>query len=293
MKSVDAEAMDDVYELAKKDSEARLAEMEKQVCAIREESRVIGVLQKINYDQAHNELIKYAMFFQVRQRKEYKKEGMTWEQFCEAAGENVRNVNRILKDVRPIYDQFQDNLSCFSEVNFNKIKYLGRSLQDNLSQNGELILGEEHIPLTPDNKDEIEAAIDTLIESHKKEQKDLKAKLNKARKNTERIIEEETKGLKAERDALVKEVGRLKEFDPAEKDISWAEKYLSELKGLVAQFDVGVRRMVMDERLHDAMDVQARCQVFIDTMVRQARGLQRDWDSEFNSDDYSDPDGRD
>lgn len=285
MPDVNVEALNSAIDVAARESEAKLAKLEGEVEVIREESRVIGVLQKINYDKAHNELLKYAMFFQVRQRKEYKKEGMTWEQFCEAAGENVRNVNRILKDVRPIYEQFQDNLSCFSEVNFNKIKYLGRSFQDNLSQNGELILGGDHIPLTPDNKDEIEAAIDTLIESHKKEQKDLKAKLNKARKNTERIIEEETKGLKAERDALVKEVGRLKEFDPAEKDISWAEEYLSGLKDLVAQFDVGVRRMVMDERLHDAMDVQARCQVFIDTMVRQAKGLQRDWDAQFNAED--------
>ena len=285
MRDVTVDALNDAIDVTAKKSEAKLAKMQNEVGAIREEARALGVLQKINYDNAHNELLKYAMFYKARESKEYRKEGMTFEQFCEAAGENVRNVQRVLKDLKPIYSNFHDKLSCFLDVPLNKIKYLGRSLHDNLSQNGELILGEDRIPLTPDNKDEIEAAIDTLIENHKKEQNDLKNKLNKARKNTDRIVEEETKGLTAERDALVKEVARLKEFDPAEKDISWAEEYLSGLKDLVAQFEAGVRRMVMDERLHEAMDVQARCQVFIDTMVRQARGLQRDWDAAFNTED--------
>lgn len=292
MKDVNVEAMNAAVDMATREAETKLARMEAEIEAIREESRALGILQKISYDNAHNELLKYAMLYQIKQSKEYKKDGMTWEQFCEAAGENVRNVHRVLKDLKPVYDRFSDNLSCFLSVPLNKIRYLGKEFSDNLSENkdGHLILGEEKIPLTPDNKDEIEAAIDTLIESHKKEKQTLKKQVKRYKNQSDKVVAEEVKGLTAERDALVKEVARLKEFDPAEKDISWAEAYLAELKDLVAQFEVGVRRMVMDERLHEAMDLQAQCQVFIDTMVRQARGLQQDWDAEFNTVDYSDPD---
>src|SRR6056297_686086 len=98
---------------------------------IREESKALGVLQKINYDQAHNELLKYAMLYQVRESKEYKAGGLTWEQFCEEVGEPKRTVNEKLKDIGPLVDNFQASLAHFSSVPFNKIRYLGKELSKN------------------------------------------------------------------------------------------------------------------------------------------------------------------
>ena len=94
--------------------------MEKsEIDIIREESKALGVLQKINYDQAHNELLKYAMLYQVRESKEYKACGLTWEQFCNEIGESKRTVNDKLKDIAPLVDNFQAILAHFSNVPFN------------------------------------------------------------------------------------------------------------------------------------------------------------------------------
>src|SRR6056297_1477881 len=122
---------------------------------IREESKALGVLQKINYDQAHNELLKYAMLYQVRESKEYKAGGLTWEQFCEEVGELRRSIDRKLKDIEPFVDNFQDKLSQFSKIPFNKIRYLGKIMGqdwDNLSQNtgNSIIINEKSIPITPE-----------------------------------------------------------------------------------------------------------------------------------------------
>ncbi len=284
MKDVNIAAMESAVDIATKESEAKLQSVLSEVEAAKDDARTLGALQMLNYQQAHNELIRYSLFYQARETKEYKKEGMTFEKFCEAAGENVRNVNRILKDLRSIYDQFQDKLSCFVNVPFNKIKYLGKSFQDNLSrnENGDLVLGDDHIPLSIDNKDEIEAAIDAFIESHKQEKKTLEKKLARATKETDKIVDEATKGLTVERDALIKEVDRLKHLDPEDRDIEWSEAHLKEMTGLCVEFEKLVRSMAMDKRLHDDIHTQAKCESMINLMTRACRDLQRDWDDEFN-----------
>jgi len=287
MKDVNVEAMNSAVDMATREADTKLAQMESEVAAIREESRALGVLQKIKYDQAHNELLKYATLFQVRENKEYKQGGMTWEEFCNEIGEPKKTVNTKLKDIRPLVDNFQASLARFSKVPFNKIRYLGRSLRAESAQTDEnsISIDGVTISLEADNKDEISAAIDTLIETHKKEQKDLKNKLQKARKNTDKIVEEETKGLTAERDALVKEVARLKPLDIEDRDITWCETYLKDLTGLCIDFEKGIRKMVMDNRIHEDMHVQAKCESMINLMARATRDLQREWDQEFNSDD--------
>lgn len=50
-----------------------------------------------------------------------------------------------------------------------------RSFQDSLSQNGDgsIVIGKTAIPLNPENKNEIEAAIDSMMKKHKQEKKAL------------------------------------------------------------------------------------------------------------------------
>ena len=212
-----------------------------EIEAIRDESEVTGIVKASNAQRAYSEFVKYASLYQLKQRKEYKKKGMTWDEYCEHIGEQRRTVDRVLKDISPLIGEFSDKLSSALGLPFNKIRMLGKKIGDGfgkLSEN-ELIINEEIIPLTPDNKEEIEAAIDTIIETHKKEQKDLKNKLSKAKKNTDKIIEEETKGLKVERDALVKEVERLKPMDITERDITWCEEHLKAMQGVCVEFEIG------------------------------------------------------
>lgn len=273
-----------VYEKGRGDAEKELAKMQEQLDAVREESRALGVLQKINFDNAQNELVKYVTLHDIKERKAYNKGGMTWDEFCEAIGENRRTVENKLKDVRPFVEGFSEKFSGLTNMPFKKVRYLGRTVSENFSeiQDGQLVVDGKNIPLTPDAAEDIEEAVDAIIKSHKSETKKLKSQVNRYKNKANKVVEAETSGLKTERDALVKEVERLKQFDPSTKDVTWAQDHLEEMKDLAAQFEVKARHMIMDERLNDAIEVQAKCQVFIDTMERMTRELRRDWDAAFN-----------
>lgn len=293
MKDITVEAIEEVSKLERKNADAELQKMREELECIKADENALGVLQKINYDNAHDKLLKYAMLYQIRQRKDYKKQGMTWEQFCEAAGDNVRNVQRVLKDLRPIYNELHDKLSCFLDVPFNKIRYLGSSFSDKGSQieSNSLIIGGTKIVLTPDNSEEISTAIDTLIETHKKEKEDLKSKLEeqaakfeRQKKKTEKIIEAETETITAERDALLREVKRLKPYDIEDKDISATEDYIKEMHKLASEFEIAVikfRKYIGDNRLEDDMRLQVEIEKNIFRTYNNIKNLRMEWDNEY------------
>ncbi len=286
MKDINVEAMNNAVEIANTEADAKVASMQADIEGIREESRAIGILQKINYDTAHNELLKYVTLFQIRQSKEYKKGGMTWDQFCEAIGEQRRNVDRVLKDIEPIYNNFSDNLSHLIDLPFNKIRYLGKNLTkktDNLSEieNGILTIDNTPIPLTPDNKDDIEAAIDTMIESHKREKKELKNKLAYAKAETKRAVSEETKGLALERDTLVKEVDRLKKFEPQEKDRDWAVQQMAEITDTILNLASQCQTIVMAEQIETDRHLQAQVEAKITEAEGYLQDIRRTWTDRF------------
>ena len=288
MKDITVKALEEVSKTEREAADTKIKKMTEDIEHLRIDENALGWIQKTQYDLAHNKLLMYAILFQIRERKTYKNHGVTWEQFCEAAGENVRNVNRILKDLKGVYDEFQDRLPCFLNVPFNKIRYLGKNLQDDLSQteDGKLNIQGTEIPLTPDNQEEIAAVIDTLIETHKKEKADLKKKLDKEKKDRDAIIAEETKGITRERDLWKKEVDRLKLFDPAERDITWCEEYIRKMLSLYTEFEKMARLMMKDERLEEDLHTQAKCQVLIDHMMSASTALSREWVDEFNADDF-------
>lgn len=172
-RDVDVEAAEEIYRHGKEDGERIKEEAERmmvEASEMVEDAKAFGAIQMIDYHDKHNKLLRYAMFYKVKQDKAYKKSGATWDQFCESLGETSRNVNRILDDMGPIYDEFSDKMSDLLGVKFNKLRYLGRSKSDNLSdfKDGELVVGDTKIPLKPENKDDIEALIDEMRASHKK-----------------------------------------------------------------------------------------------------------------------------
>lgn len=169
--NMDVRTANEIYDAGAKDLEAALDANQ----AAYEDGKALGILSTIEYQNAHNEMLKYAVLYQVKRAKEYKKKGMSWSGFCAHLGENVRTVDRVLADMRPIYDKFSDKMSELSGLPLSQIRYLGRSVSDNMSEiDGDaIIVDDRRIILKPENKDEIESVLKELKESHKRE---LKAK---------------------------------------------------------------------------------------------------------------------
>ena len=178
---------EEIYEIARKEASEGVEKMEKKVDALKEESFSLGVLKKIQYDNANNRLLEHAVLFKVKKEKEYKKGGMTWTQFCETLGLNVRSVDRALKDIRPLVENFSDKMTDLAGINFNKIRYLGRSTSakvSKISQKG-IEIDDRIIPISEEYKDEIEAYIDDLKATEKK----IKSEKKEQIKAKERVIE--------------------------------------------------------------------------------------------------------
>jgi hypothetical protein len=221
MGKAEIEAADGIWKAAQEQANEKLAKMENEMEAVRDEARATGILQKISYDQAHNELLKYAIIYQIKQKKAYNKVGLTWEDFCRSLGESRRNIEDKLKDLSPLYDAFSEKTAVLAGVPFNKIRYLGKSLSGKPADfagfdDGSLIIDGVRIPLTPENKDDIEAAIDAMKESQKHQAENNEAKI----KAKDRVLEEKERVIQRQEKEMAKYKRELKArgFEPGEEN---------------------------------------------------------------------------
>ena len=246
-------AADQVHSEAHEKAEAKIVEIKKSIPVLEMEAESKGILKKISYDTAQNKLLKFAILSRVKQEKEYQKQGMTWAEFCESVGENVRNVDRVLKDVEAVYKVCSDKLVNLIGVPFYKIRHLGKSISDKEVKidNGALVVGNVQIPLTPEHKDEIEALIDELKATHKKENAALSDKLAKEKKKRDRIVKAETETLHVEKDSLVEEVKRLSAFEPSKKEDEWFVEKMDSIIKLARRFILECQAFQADERVID------------------------------------------
>lgn len=221
-----AQAAEQIYALAKADADQQLTEMRESIEAIREESFGMGALHAIDANIAYNEFLKAMTLYRIKQAKEYRKGGMTWDAFCEARGLERRTVDRMLDDMRPIFETFSDKMTDFCGMPFSKIRLLGKQLSDNLSeiQGNCLVYGDESIPLTPDHVDDIQALIERIAEEGKAAKEEAEATIrakDKVLKSKEEVISKQekelarfekqvkAKGLSPEEDSLLGKIEQL------------------------------------------------------------------------------------
>ena len=269
---------------AEEKADIQISNMKNEIEAIRGESRILGFFDKIRYDLSHNEFLKYAALYQIKQKKEYCKKGMTWKEFCDEIGESRKTVEDKIKDIQPVVEKFMADFATFSGVPFSKIRYLGRSIaaESATFDNDNILIDGVKIPLSPENKDEIIAVIDDLKEAHKKEKEDLLAETKKLKKNVEKNVEEETKSLLVEREALVKENKRLKIFDPEGKDLEWSVEQMEVIRMAAYEFAAACRRFKIDDRIKDDLHIQAKVEGKITEVLTLMVEVEKEWMEEFN-----------
>lgn len=219
-KAHDAAGAEEIYAVAKADAETQLTAMREDIDAIRVESQAFGALQAIETTIAFQEMLKVITLHRIKQSKEYKKGGLTWDEFCESLGLARRTVDLMLEDMRPVMDLFSAKIADFSGMPFSKIRLLGKQLSANLAgiENNCLIYGDESIPLAPEFRDDLQALIERISEESKEKVEELEAtvsakdkvlkskgdvinKMERSLKKYER--EAEQKGLTTDEDAFL------------------------------------------------------------------------------------------
>lgn len=237
-------AASEIYNVARQQADEEMTRLKGEIVAIREESTAMGAIQKIHCDIAYNETLKYMILYRIKQSKEYRKGGLTWVQFCEAIGEPDRSVDRIIEELKPVYEKFTGSLADLAGLGFNKIRHLGKALTGNLAeiQDGVIIFEGEKIPLAPEYKDEIEAILDQLKDGLKEREDEAKAQ----KKASDRVATETHKELTK----LQKQVDKL-EGKAAKKGFTAEEDaYLQHMDNLRVAFD-GYLLQIDPERMDD------------------------------------------
>jgi predicted transcriptional regulator len=284
---IEVESIEEAYALGRKHMREDIAVSD----ADKADFTTIGKLAGLDFTRMTAEMAIYVTLYQVKQSKEYRKAGMTWEQFCLKAGKTVRNVDRILADFNPVIKELSANLSEILGMPMSKVRYLGQSLLENsatVSENA-LVIGDQKIEMVPENMEEIEAAIDVLKEEREREIEKHVKEVERLKKRVENGVEEETKNLTVERDALVKELTRLKVFDPAEKDLSWSVQQMKEISKTGLLFVSLIQKFILDDRLDGEFVLQAEVMKWQDICRNALDNLRHDWNERFINEFRSEP----
>ncbi|NLT22574.1 MAG: hypothetical protein GXX82_05965 [Syntrophorhabdus sp.] len=216
------EASKEIYRIAREEADIEITKLRAEMEARGNQREAMGILKKIRHDRAHNDLIEAVVLYRVKENKGYKDGGLTWAQFCESVGYEVRTADNIINDLRPLFNSFSANVSDFLGISFNKIRYLGKAISADFAEisDGALVIEGEKIPLTPEHKDEIEAAIDKLQEDLKKQKEDFAAQ----KKAHERVQADTHKTLTKLEKELARHKGFLEDRDLNDEDAAFVKK---------------------------------------------------------------------
>ncbi|MDD2467379.1 MAG: DUF3102 domain-containing protein [Desulfobulbus sp.] len=114
-----------------------------------------------------------------------------------------------------------------------------------------------------------------LEEWQLKSNKELAAELEKERKNRDKIIAEETKGLKAENDALVKKNKELEKFVPTDDPSpEWSLSHVTEITKAVLAVVNLAEQFLCDERLKADKVTQAKIEQQLDIVRKVIRDIE-------------------
>lgn len=138
IKQEDVHKTEELIKVGREQVEAEVARLKTELEITIEEREAIGILKKTKTDRAYNDLIEAIVLYRMKESKAYKRLGFPWARFCELAGCDVKQADRIISDARPIFEAFSDNLSNLSGLDLNDIRLLGRSVSDNLSNLSEI-----------------------------------------------------------------------------------------------------------------------------------------------------------
>ncbi len=218
----EVEAAKEIYNVARKEADLEMARLKEGIQAEKDDSFALGAIKANKAHRGFSEFLDALVLYQAHKNKTYKKGGLTWEAFCEAAGYERRTADNIISDIAPVFEGFSENVSVFAGVGLKQIRYLGKADAEKFSgfdAEGNLIIGEEKIPNTPED---ILAYIDHVRDINqqaiKEKDLDVKAK-DRVLKDKEKVIQKLTKNLEKlegkakEKELTPEEDGFLKKVD--------------------------------------------------------------------------------
>lgn len=122
--------------------------------------------------------------------------------------------------------------------------------------------------------------MDDLQRMSVKEMRDL---IKKLKTETDKIIKEEVKNIEVEKKALIKELNRLKVFDPEAKAApTWVVDQMEEVERQINEVDDTLRKFVFDPKVLEHPDIQARVEAIQRRLEKRLELFVGNWDAFVN-----------
>ena len=272
-----------------KRNQQKLEEIEQQ----KKEKLIAQCHELIGRVQASSMIAKFAdvsrllWLKQVKETKIYKDiPGIgSWQSFCNYIGSSRGKADEDLLNLKTLGEEFLLTVGSF-KVGYKDLRKLRQSANSgeiNITSESLEIDGEK-IPFDADHKGDLEAAIERVIEQKEEEVRQREKKAKKKGKLSEEII----RGLKSERDALIRDNQRLKVFEEkprADEDLGWCEEQMVEIYNACISFTVLCEKFVVDERLEGDRNRQGKVAGLIESTQLALRDLHRTWVDQFIPDD--------
>jgi len=218
---------------------------------------------------------------QVRETKIYKDlpNVGTWDKFCKYIGSSRQKVELDLDNLAIFGEAFTTTVGAFG-VGYRDLRKLRQlAIDGSVIIDAECItIGEETIPINEEHAEDLQMAIERVLESRTK----LTERVERLEKDVKGVVDEETKGLKAEVKALVKEVRRLKPFDPEERDISFATEQLEGIKDAVLSSVALISSFIVDERVQQEPIIMGQVEGHLQTIELALSDLRTRWERAVN-----------
>lgn len=123
----------------------------------------------------------------------------------------------------------------------------------------------------------------TIDELSRMSVKDMRELIKKLKTETDKIIKEEVKNLEIEKKSLVKELHRLKAFDPETKAApEWIIGQMETVESLCNEVDDAMRKFVFDPRVLEHPDIQARVEAVQRRLEKRLELFVGNWDAFVN-----------
>lgn len=205
-----AEAMStaamEVIDLERKRAEIAETEQQKRERLIAESYRMLG---RIETSDLFGKLAQCATFVWLKKVKDSKiyrdLPGIeTWETFCNRLGKSRRSVDEQLQNLEIMGQEFLA-AACQFSVGYKDLRKLRKRITDGditIDERSAIIAGES-IPLDPDHKDDLEAAIESLLEEKDRQIEDKEASL----RSKNRVLEEKEKVINKQEKLIIKYEG--------------------------------------------------------------------------------------
>jgi hypothetical protein len=219
----------------------RELEQQKREKLIAQTHEMIGRIKTANMFGQFANVTSLVWLKQVKESKIYRDlpEIGSWERFCEITGMSRQKIDLDIQNLDTFGKDFLETLNSF-RVGYKDLRKLRHSVADGqiLITDDTVEIGGEQIPLSADHKEDLQAAIESLI--------DAKDKLLEAQESS---IKAKDRVLKAKEDVIHKQETIIGKYERKAQEAGYApgeEAYLKELWKIRTLFDGTILRVDPD-----------------------------------------------